>query len=193
MQFWVDIYHLLSWFLSHHQLLPLHILCKIRYEKPNIFWTNIWVFQNSTKFRTSCRLDLGYPTRIEYVKNTTMAKTNRTEVDLLGEMEIADELFYGIHTQRAIDNFQISNSKIGDFPIFLKGLILTKKACVLLIKKLALYRKTKPKWFYRHVMSCWTTFLNMLLTFLLMYSRECRYFCKYEHQWSHCKRWTRIE
>lgn len=58
-----------------------------------------------------------------------MAKTTRTEVDLLGQMEISDELYYGIHTQRAVNNFQISQTKIGDFPIFLKGLILTKKAC----------------------------------------------------------------
>jgi aspartate ammonia-lyase len=65
-----------------------------------------------------------------------MAKTSRTEVDLLGEMEIANELFYGIHTQRAINNFQISNSKIGDYPIFLKGLILTKKACAFANKEI---------------------------------------------------------
>lgn len=53
----------------------------------------------------------------------------RKEVDLLGEMEINNDLYYGIHTQRAIENFQISNSKIGDFPLFVKGMVLTKKAC----------------------------------------------------------------
>lgn len=53
----------------------------------------------------------------------------RTEIDLLGQKEISNDLYFGIHTQRAIENFQISNSKIGDYPIFLKGLILTKKAC----------------------------------------------------------------
>lgn len=53
----------------------------------------------------------------------------RKEVDLLGEMEIGKDLYYGIHTQRAIQNFQISNSKIGDYPLFIKGLIITKKAC----------------------------------------------------------------
>ncbi len=55
----------------------------------------------------------------------------RREVDLLGEMEIGASELYGIHTQRAIDNFQISNSIIGDFPFFVKGMILTKKACAL--------------------------------------------------------------
>ncbi len=53
----------------------------------------------------------------------------RKEIDLLGEMEISNDLYYGIHTQRAIQNFDISNSKIGDFPLFIKGLITTKKAC----------------------------------------------------------------
>ena len=53
----------------------------------------------------------------------------RKEKDLLGEREISNEYYYGIHTLRAIDNFQISNSNIGDFPIFIKGLIITKKAC----------------------------------------------------------------
>ncbi len=65
-----------------------------------------------------------------------MTKPTRTEVDLLGEMEISNELYYGIHTQRAIDNFQISKSKIGDYPIFIKGLILTKKACAFANKEI---------------------------------------------------------
>ncbi len=53
----------------------------------------------------------------------------RKEVDLLGELEIDDEQYFGIHTQRAINNFKISSSKIGDYPIFVKGMILTKLAC----------------------------------------------------------------
>ena len=69
-------------------------------------------------------------------ESKTMAKTTRTEVDLLGEMDISNELYYGIHTQRAVNNFQISNTKIGDYPIFLKGLILTKKACAFANKEI---------------------------------------------------------
>jgi len=53
----------------------------------------------------------------------------RKEVDLLGSKEISNDNYYGIHTQRAIDNFKISKSNIGDFPTFIKGLIITKKAC----------------------------------------------------------------
>ena len=53
----------------------------------------------------------------------------RKEVDLLGELEVDYDSYYGIHTQRAIHNFNISNAKISDYPLFIKGLIITKKAC----------------------------------------------------------------
>ena len=53
----------------------------------------------------------------------------RKEEDLLGELEIDNDVYYGIHTQRAINNFKISNSKIRDYPLFIKGLIITKKSC----------------------------------------------------------------
>ena len=55
--------------------------------------------------------------------------STRTETDLLGEMQIDDSKFYGIHTQRAMDNFKISGSIVGDFPTFVKGMVIAKKAC----------------------------------------------------------------
>ena len=55
----------------------------------------------------------------------------RTENDLLGSMEISNDFYYGIHTQRAINNFHVSKSKIGDYPLFIKGLVVTKKACAM--------------------------------------------------------------
>lgn len=62
--------------------------------------------------------------------------SKRKEVDLLGELEIDNELYYGVHTQRAINNFHISNSKIGDYPIFVKGMVISKKACALANKEI---------------------------------------------------------
>jgi aspartate ammonia-lyase len=67
----------------------------------------------------------------------------RKEVDLLGSMEISNDFYYGIHTQRAIDNFKISTSKIGDFPVFIKGLIITKKACAAANKEIGSIPKEK--------------------------------------------------
>lgn len=62
--------------------------------------------------------------------------STRIEEDLLGQLEIHDDQYFGIHTQRAVDNFQISHSVIGNYPVFIKGMILTKKACALANKEI---------------------------------------------------------
>ncbi len=68
---------------------------------------------------------------------------SRIEIDLLGELKINKDSYYGIHTQRAITNFNISNSKIGDYPLFIKGLVITKKACALANKNIGAVPKNK--------------------------------------------------
>ncbi|CAH0992552.1 Aspartate ammonia-lyase [Sinobacterium norvegicum] len=55
----------------------------------------------------------------------------RVEQDLLGEREIPAQAYYGIHAQRAIDNFQISGRTINDAPQFIRGMVQTKKAAAL--------------------------------------------------------------
>jgi fumarate hydratase class II len=51
------------------------------------------------------------------------------EKDILGEMEVPNDVYWGISTQRAIQNFQISNKR---FPkIFIRSLAQLKKACLL--------------------------------------------------------------
>lgn len=65
-----------------------------------------------------------------------MSSNMRTEKDLLGTLEIPANSYYGIHTQRAINNFKISNQKISDNPIMVKSLAITKKACALANKEL---------------------------------------------------------
>src|SRR5690606_16421133 len=67
----------------------------------------------------------------------------RIEEDLLGELEINNEAFYGIHTQRAINNFKISKSRILDYPLFIKGLVVTKKACACANKEIGTIAATK--------------------------------------------------
>ena len=63
-------------------------------------------------------------------------KETRTEEDLLGTMEIDANHYFGIHTQRAMDNFRISNARICDYPMFIKGMVLTKMACAHANKKI---------------------------------------------------------
>ena len=54
-------------------------------------------------------------------------KKYRIEHDLLGELEVPLEIYWGIHTQRAINNFNISSHKVNINLIH--GLALVKKAC----------------------------------------------------------------
>lgn len=53
----------------------------------------------------------------------------RTEKDLLGMKEVPFHSYYGIQTLRAIENFNLSCSKLSDFPIFIQALAMLKLAC----------------------------------------------------------------
>lgn len=55
-------------------------------------------------------------------------RTTRVESDLLGELQIPINAYYGVQTQRAINNFKISTSKLSDYPEFVKGLAIVKWA-----------------------------------------------------------------
>ena len=55
----------------------------------------------------------------------------RIEKDLLGELEVPADAYYGVHTQRALNNFQISSGKLNDHPELIRGLVMVKKACAL--------------------------------------------------------------
>ncbi|WP_301098700.1 aspartate ammonia-lyase [Otariodibacter sp.] len=55
----------------------------------------------------------------------------RTEVDLLGEREVPNDVYWGIHTLRAVENFNISKNIISDVPEFVRGMVMVKKATAL--------------------------------------------------------------
>lgn len=52
----------------------------------------------------------------------------RIESDLLGDLQVPEKAYYGVQTQRAIDNFYITGSKMGDFPEFVKAIAYVKLA-----------------------------------------------------------------
>lgn len=60
----------------------------------------------------------------------TMVQTakTRTEHDLLGDKQVPSDCYYGIHTLRALENFQISNQKVGKNLHFIRALAQVKKA-----------------------------------------------------------------
>ena len=70
----------------------------------------------------------------------------RIESDLLGERQIPMDVLYGIHTVRAVENFDISNSKIGHHPIFVRAMILVKKSCALANGELGTIPREKADW-----------------------------------------------
>lgn len=52
----------------------------------------------------------------------------RIEHDFIGELEIPDNVYYGIQTHRAMNNFNISPLKVCDEPFMVKALGMVKKA-----------------------------------------------------------------
>ena len=60
------------------------------------------------------------------IKSTAMKY--RVESDLIGELQVPEEAYYGVQTQRAVENFQISGVLLSGFPQFIKGLAYVKWA-----------------------------------------------------------------
>lgn len=52
----------------------------------------------------------------------------RIESDLLGELNVPIDAYYGVQTQRAKENFHISGQKLSSYPAFIKALAFVKKA-----------------------------------------------------------------
>lgn len=72
-----------------------------------------------------------------YENNSISPSATRIEEDLLGERHVPSDAYYGIHTLRAIENFNISNVTISDVPEFVRGMVMTKKAAALANKELS--------------------------------------------------------
>ncbi len=54
----------------------------------------------------------------------------RTESDLLGELQIPENAYFGVQTQRALNNFKISTHKLEHYPEFIKSLATVKLAAI---------------------------------------------------------------
>ena len=55
-------------------------------------------------------------------------KKTRTEHDLLGDLEVPADAYYGVQTARALENFKISGVELRLYPNFIKGLAMVKLA-----------------------------------------------------------------
>lgn len=55
----------------------------------------------------------------------------RIEKDALGEMELPDEVYYGIQSLRAVSSYDVSPKTFNDYPNVMRALAEIKKACAL--------------------------------------------------------------
>ncbi len=60
--------------------------------------------------------------------DTKLTGKTRVESDLIGAREIPAEALYGVQTLRGIENFSISKFRLSEYPLFIKGLAITKMA-----------------------------------------------------------------
>ncbi|WP_312528855.1 aspartate ammonia-lyase [Paracoccus sp. (in: a-proteobacteria)] len=63
---------------------------------------------------------------------------SRIEHDLIGDLELADTAYWGVHTQRAVENFPISGRTIGACSELVDALVAVKEACALANAELGL-------------------------------------------------------
>ena len=61
----------------------------------------------------------------------TKEKKYRVESDLLGELNVPIDAYYGVQTQRGINNYRISCMKMYDFPDFIVSFAFVKKAAAM--------------------------------------------------------------
>ncbi len=66
----------------------------------------------------------------------SLQSETRIEHDLLGERHVPADAYYGVHTLRAVENFNISKTTISDVPEFIRGMVMTKKAAAMANKEL---------------------------------------------------------
>ncbi len=63
------------------------------------------------------------------ITSYTFAQEYRTETDLLGDIKVPSDAYYGAQAARGMENFQISGQYINDYPDFMKAWGMIKMAC----------------------------------------------------------------
>lgn len=76
---------------------------------------------------------------------TEMKGKFRVESDLIGELNVPEEALYGVQTLRGLNNFEISKFHLNEYPLFIKGLAITKLAACQANHELGLLSDEKAK------------------------------------------------
>jgi aspartate ammonia-lyase len=67
-----------------------------------------------------------------------LADARRVEHDLLGDKEVPDSAYYGVHTLRAVENFPVTGIPISHYPDLIRALAQIKMAAALANEELGL-------------------------------------------------------
>ncbi len=100
---------------------------EIRESHPDIFYRIISQVAVGINRRLRVLSDQIYHNK----KDTQVMSGYRLEHDSLGQRELSDHVYYGVQTQRAIENFPISGVFISNFEHLIQGLAYVKKAAAL--------------------------------------------------------------
>lgn len=66
----------------------------------------------------------------------------RVESDLIGELQVPIDAYYGVQTQRAINNYKISNTRMCDYPEYIIAMAYVKMAAAAANSELGVLDKT---------------------------------------------------
>ena len=69
----------------------------------------------------------------------------RLEEDLLGIKEVPEDAYFGVHTVRAVENFQLSRTTVNMIPEFIHGMVQVKKAAAMANRRLHTLPEDKAK------------------------------------------------
>jgi len=69
-------------------------------------------------------------------------KEFRLESDLLGELQVPADAYYGVQTQRALNNYKISNTRMCDYPEYIIAMAYVKMAAAAANAELGVLDKT---------------------------------------------------
>ncbi|MCE5334799.1 MAG: aspartate ammonia-lyase [Desulfobacteraceae bacterium] len=106
---------------------PRESLELLRQNKPSVFYK---IVAQAAK-RISDRLQEATEKLLANEGGGQLLGNVRLEHDLLGQREIPNHAYYGVQTQRALENFPISGTPLKNFTHFISGLAYVKKAAAL--------------------------------------------------------------
>ena len=71
--------------------------------------------------------------------------STRREHDLLGDVEVPADVYWGVHTLRAVENFPITGVPVGHYSELVKALVLVKQAAARANRRLGALPKAKAE------------------------------------------------